>query len=474
MNRPALILTTVILASLSPLRAGDNGDSSLGLLNRPLSKVGALNIAIEHNGTIRQATKDVEAAAGVAIQTRAIVFPRLDNTAQYAAREDSLIEQNEDRNVGPIVLDFPAPIGPLRSQVFELPKINNQAWISDAIVTQSIFEGGRMLSAVRSARLINEQAVLAFQSIVADTLLSVSTAYDDVIRASMQIQVRRDAVTFLQGYLGQTTDKYKAGSLPEFDVMRQSTEVGTAEADLVRAIGDHRVAKQRLVELLGYDVPSNVSDDLPLDLTTPLVAHTYGKSLAQSIEEARGHRTEILALEKEERLRDEGIITARAGYQPSVQAFAGYELTSRVQSRTAGDELHGGLIGARLSWAVFDGFLTKGRVDEAIALRGKASEAKAETTRQVDLQVRTAWSDLRTARSVLDAQSGNVKTATRSLDLSNIRYSEGAGTQIDVLDAQSALTQAHGEYVDALRDYSVARARLIRATGADLQWSYGK
>ena len=67
-----------------------------------------------------------------------------------------------------------------------------------------------------------------------------------------------------------------------------------------------------------------------------------------------------------------------------------------------------------------------------------------------------------------------VKTARRSLDLSNIRYTEGAGTQIDVLDAQSALTEAHGQYVDALRDYSVARARLIRATGADLQWSYGK
>src|SRR4029079_10242929 len=116
------------------------------------------------------------------------------NNSEYVAREDSLIEQNEDRNIGPIVLDFPPPIGPLRSQVFELPKINNQAWISDAIVTQSIYEGGRMLSAVRSARLINEQAVLVFQSTVADTLLSVSTAYDDVIRSAINTQFQRDSV----------------------------------------------------------------------------------------------------------------------------------------------------------------------------------------------------------------------------------------------------------------------------------------
>jgi outer membrane protein TolC len=103
-----------------------------------------------------------------------------------------------DRNVGPIIINLPPPIGPVQSQVLELPKINNQSWNSDVVVTQSIYEGGRMLSAVRSARLINEQAVLAFQSIVADTLLSVSTAYDDVFRAAMQIQVQTDAVTFLR------------------------------------------------------------------------------------------------------------------------------------------------------------------------------------------------------------------------------------------------------------------------------------
>ena len=46
-------------------------------LTRPLSKVEALNLALANNGTIREARKDVEAAAGIAIQTRAILFPTL-------------------------------------------------------------------------------------------------------------------------------------------------------------------------------------------------------------------------------------------------------------------------------------------------------------------------------------------------------------------------------------------------------------
>jgi outer membrane protein TolC len=464
------IAMTLMVVALRSVRAGDNGTSDVGVLHRPLSKVDALNIAIMHNGTILQAQHDVEATAGVAIQTKAIVFPHVSKNATYEVRQDSLIEQNEHPDVGPVTLNFPPPIGPLTSQEFELPKINNQAWAADIRVVQSIYEGGRMLSAVRTSRLLNEQAVLAFDSIVADTLLSVSTAYDDVIRANMQVAVRGASVTFLGAYLHQTNDKYTAGSLPEFDVLRQGVELSTAEADHVRAIGDYRVAKQKFVALLGYDLPVTVSDDLSLNLTTPLAARPYNKSLAASLAEALQNRTEIAALEKEEHLRDEAIIVAKSGYKPSVQAFAGYELTSRVQSRNAGDELHGGLIGAQFSWSIFDGFLTKGRVDEAVARRARAGEAKAETTRQIELQVRTAWSDLRTARAVLDAQTENVRKAQRALELAQIRYNEGAGTQVDVLDAQSALTDAHGQYVDALRDHSVARATLLRATGGDLKW----
>jgi outer membrane protein TolC len=97
-----------------------------------------------------------------------------------------------------------------------------------------------------------------------------------------------------------------------------------------------------------------------------------------------------------------------------------------------------------------------------------------EATVIVELHVRTAWSDVRTARAVLDAQADNVAKGERALELAQIRYNEGDGTQIDVLNAQTALTEAHGSFVDALRNYSVARASLLRATGIDLQWSSGR
>ena len=73
------------------------------------------------------------------------------------------------------------------------------------------------------------------------------------------------------------------------------------------------------------------------------------------------------------------------------------------------------------------------------------------------------------AGSVLTAQSENIKKTARALERATDRYEIGVGTQIDVLNAQTALTEARGSYIDALRTYSAPRATFVRAPRAGLQ-----
>jgi hypothetical protein len=100
-----------VLLLPSVIRAGENGTTDFPVLRRPLTKVEALNIAIARNGTILQAKKDVEAATGIAIQTKAIVYPHVEQRAEYVARNDSLIEQNE----GPVAQGSPIQSAPEES-----------------------------------------------------------------------------------------------------------------------------------------------------------------------------------------------------------------------------------------------------------------------------------------------------------------------------------------------------------------------
>ena len=83
--------------------------------------------------------------------------------------------------------------------------------------------------------------------------------------------------------------------------------------------------------------------------------------------------------------------------------------------------------------------------------------------------MRTAFSDFIEAREVLDSQVKVQEQAEESLREANARFDAGTATQLDVLDAETSLTQARTTQVQAQHDYASARARLVRAIGAELK-----
>ena len=88
-----------------------------------------------------------------------------------------------------------------------------------------------------------------------------------------------------------------------------------------------------------------------------------------------------------------------------------------------------------------------------------------DTGRRIELEVRTAYSNFIEADEVLKSQEKVLEEAEEALRLARARSEAGTGTQLDVLSAQTALTEARTTQIQALRDYSVARARLERAIG---------
>jgi outer membrane protein TolC len=123
-------------------------------------------------------------------------------------------------------------------------------------------------------------------------------------------------------------------------------------------------------------------------------------------------------------------------------------------------------VGARLRWSVFDGLLTRGKVTQARAQLEQAKIDYADTRRGIELEVRQAYSDYLQAVELLEAQKKTVDQAVESLRLAGVRFNTGTGTQLDVLSAQTALTDARSNEIQALYDYNVAIATLERATGS--------
>lgn len=88
--------------------------------------------------------------------------------------------------------------------------------------------------------------------------------------------------------------------------------------------------------------------------------------------------------------------------------------------------------------------------------------------RQIELAVRTSYSDLVQARETLDSQEKVQEEAEEALREAKARAEAGTGTQLDVLNSETALTQARTTQITAEHDYATARANFERSIGEDL------
>jgi outer membrane protein len=446
---PALICLALawLLVSAPPLHASPTSSTTNAVIPQPLSLADAVNLALTRNANILRSQKDLEVAQGVVIQTRAVAIPKLNLSGSFSAAQ-------------------PSDVDTVNSPTFTFGPTEN--WVTQVKLVQSLYEGGRILSALRVARLTKERSLLEYQTAVANTVVEVEVAYYDVLLAVQQITVQEASVELLTRELSDTTRRYDAGTVPRFNVLRAEVELANARPKLIRARNSYRIAKDSMVNQLGFSVPKETIEDIPLTLAGKLEAEPYKIELPRAIALALERRTELGALRKTQALLNEDIVHAKSTYKPSLQAFGGYDVHNSMLSMDIGDEKYGFMAGVQMTWNLFDGWRTKGQVKTATALYERAGVELDDTGRNIELQVRTAHSNFIEADEVLKSQEKVQEQAEEAVRLARARSEAGTGTQLDVLSAQTALTEARTTQIQALRDYSVARARLERAIGMNV------
>jgi outer membrane protein len=452
---PRIFLSTLILAVAATgetARAQTNTAPGRNIFPHPISRAEAIDITLRQNTSILKGKADLQAAHGLVMQLRSIIYPTVTAGGAYNRDQSTLIE------------GFPAP--PPFSSFIQIP---DQNWNSDIRVQQNIYDGGRMTSAVRSARLTRQQALLNFQTVLADTLLSVRVAYDDVLVGAEQIAVNEASVKLLTDELEDTRKRYKAGTVPQLDVLRADVELANERPRLIQARNTYRIAKNNLLNLLGCNLPQSIWEDVPLQLSDTLLARPLDLDLSAALGRALQKRPELAALRKTQALRKEDIVQAKAAYKPTAQIYGGYEWQSLPYENNISADLYGWVAGAQISWSIFDSGSTRGKIIQAKANYDKARLDVEDNQRQIELDVRTAYSNFIEARETLESQKTVVAEAEEALRQAEARLSAGSATQLDVLNSQTALTQARTTQAQALHDYSVARARLQRAVGDDME-----
>ena len=159
---------------------------------------------------------------------------------------------------------------------------------------------------------------------------------------------------------------------------------------------------------------------------------------------------------------------ARGDKRPSLALFGSYGLQWQPPDewRMADDDISDNwMTGLSLSIPLFDGGRSSARVDQARLSLAQLQAQRRKLESQITLEVKSAALDLQEAQERIAAQQQTIGQAERGLSIAQVRFGSGMSTQLEVLDAQLALTTARTQYIRTLYDYAVAMVSLKHAIG---------
>ncbi len=402
----------------------------------------AVEIAMRQNPSILAAQQEILRTEGEVVEVRAQALPRAALASSYDQQAESLT--NNRSGFG-------------NSQ--------SQSWRVAIEGEQLLYSGGQVRAALTFASLAKQSSFYSLRETIDTVLENVRRQYYQVLLAEALIRVQEESVELLNRELTDERNRFEAGTVPRFNVLRAEVEVANARPLLIRARNSYRIAQLELAKLLGIDFQSSGIATLPFNLTGRMIYEPGKIDLENSINLALERRA-FLKIQRLAILQEvEQIKIAAAGYKPRLSAVGGYEVRSDQASDDLSDNLRGWFLGVRGSWNIFDGFETSGRLQQARARLETTQVNYEDSERQVKLEVQSAISRIIEAEELVQSQLLTIESADEALRLARERLAAGAGTQLEVLDARVSRTRAQITELEARFDYVTAVAELDRATG---------
>ncbi len=461
------------------------GEETVGTRGHALTLDDAVQLGLRQNPSILAQIQVLKEQKGLVYQAQARLFPQLTATANYMQNDPGLvrvggassgIRNNFDLLAlpagQPLVINpatgtsnlISIPSSSLLSSIRNTP---TESWQVQLTVSQLIWDGGATIASRRAARILEDQAYYALRDIIDQTVATIRTQFYQILLNRALIQVQEESVNLLQSQLNDQRSRFEAGTVPQFNVLQAEVALQNQIPQLIAARNNYRISQLNLARTLGIPANRQYVSDEPLPVSGTLEFIPIKFDLASALVTARNNRPFLKAQRSNVLANVENITTAAAGFQPTLTANAGLEQASSGVSSNLKDTRQGWFFGFQGSWNIFDGGLTYGKLKQA---RGQLEQSKVtfdDSVRQVELEVSTAVSNLRQAQETVVSAQKAIEQARESLRLSQERLAAGTGTQLDVLNAQTALTTAQTNLVQAEFSYESAVFEFQRSTATE-------
>ena len=446
MSVGAGVLFVTLLAGQQPNSI--EGSVPGGLSPAPLSLTleGAIERGLQFNLGLLESATASQTARAQRIQALSILLPQV--TGTLSESEEQINLRTLGFNVPPNpYLNIPAIVGPFSYTAAE------------ADVSAKVFDWSAIRN-LKSARANEQASRLSIQASRDLVVAAVANTYLEIIADASRVESTKAQVDTDEAIYKKTADQKTAGLAAGIDVLRAQVQLKSEQQVLLAQQNQFEKDKLALGRIIGLG-PGQVyqlADTAPF---SPL----NGITLEEAIQTALRQRPDYASAKKLVEAAQQALGSAQAEWYPTLNLNGYYGDTGPTLGNSHGVFLLNGA----LNFNIFTGGRIRADIEKARAALKDRSDELANEGAQIEVEVRNAFLDLKSAADQVAVATDNLTLANQTLEQARDRFTAGVTDNIEVVQAQGSVAMANDNLIAALYAHNLAKVAIAKAMGLTQQ-----
>lgn len=398
-------------------------------------------LALEKSERIKISVEDTHIAESGKDKALSGMVPRLSGFGSYTRYDDSKFS-----STGAVIQ----------------PK-DSTAW--GLRIDRTLSLSGRELTGLELAKENIEKSIHELYSVRETYLLSVASAYYDVLRAKKAVAIAGTNAVRLEKYRDAAQARLKVGELTKTVLLRAQAELSGAQAEIIRADNNLKFALSVLARVAGITGAFDIKETA---FSNQFSVISEAASLEVLKQTASAERAEIKAVSMQKKIAEGQVKFVQGAYWPLVTLEGVYLRRNEDPASAFLNKkiLYGGV---RLDFPFYEGGLRKAEVDEAKARARQAELYLLDLKHSIGIEVEGDYRALTTQKEILKSLEEQLTYAKDNFNAVSKQFDFGLANGLDVIDANALFLAVEKQLTDARFNYLLSAERLKRSTGTLLK-----
>ena len=393
-----------------------------------LSLEEAAAIALRDNRDILLKTQDVNIAKAKIAEAKAGLYPRVDFTGTWSDTRGLYAN--------------------------DLTQATTQTTLK-----HYLYKGGKTINTIKYNGYNFEVSEALLDKAKQDTVLSVKKAFYALLLADELARLNQQILDNTEQHLESEKKRYTKGQISESDILKIESSLASVKKAYEESLNQKESFQALLNNLLCLENDVKLSPDAKLEYESKDI------SFDQGLLQALRQRPEIRQYEAQGKADQKAIEVAKADSQPQIYASWDYYSRSHLSASATRNWNDYNVIGLNFSWPIFDGWVTRAKVEQAIADLKATQLNKDKAMRDITLDVKDAYLVLKDSLLQQEAQESDIKLYADNLNFLKKKYDAGLASEIDLDDAKIKYEVSLFNKKQAVYDCLIARSNLEDAIG---------